>query len=120
MEFNKPNQQAKLERWQQQVYECRNSGMTIKAWCEAQGITLKSYSYHQEKVWQAAQQEKAMREMGPRLPQPVIIPYVSPIVSPQQESAAAPAFIIRNGAWTMEVNRGCDPELLQLALRAVK
>ena len=120
MELSKLNQRKNLARWQQQIYECRNSGMTIKAWCEEHGVARKSYYYHQGKVWQAAQEEKARRDTAPQLPQPVIIPCASLLASTQQEPVTAPAIVLRNETWTVEVNGGCDPELLQLVLRAVK
>lgn len=47
-------------------------------------------------------------------------PCTAPIASAGQESAAAPALVLRNGTWTMEVAAGCDPALLRLALRAIK
>ena len=50
----------------------------------------------------------------------VTCPCTAPIASAGQESAAAPALVLRNGTWTMEVAAGCDPALLHLALRAIK
>ena len=42
--LSKLNLHANLAHWQHQVYECQHSGITIKAWCEEQGISIKSYS----------------------------------------------------------------------------
>ena len=44
------------------VYDCRNSGVTVKAWCASQGISEKSYYYRQRKVWEAAQQAGMNRQ----------------------------------------------------------
>ncbi len=61
-ELSKLNHSKHLAMWQQQVYGCRNSGTTVKAWCAQNGVTEKSYYYRQRKVWEAAQQKTLNRE----------------------------------------------------------
>ena len=119
-ELNKLNHRANLAQWQQLVYDCRHSGMTVKAWCAENGVSEKSYYYRQRKVWEATQPETVGRGSLSQPALPAIIPCAAPIASAGQESAAAPALVLRNGTWTMEVAAGCDPALLHLALRAIK
>ena len=52
-ELNKLNHCANLAQWQQLVYDCRHSGMTVKGWCAVNGVSVKSYYYRQRKVWEA-------------------------------------------------------------------
>ena len=40
--------EALMQEWTARIAECRSSGMTVKAWCEAQGISIKTY-YNWEK-----------------------------------------------------------------------
>ena len=48
---------AKLQEWSTRVAECRSSGATVKAWCEGQGIALKTYySWDRQIVREAAMQ----------------------------------------------------------------
>lgn len=129
-ELSKLNQQANLAHWQQQVYECRHSGMTIKAWCEEQGISIKSYYYRQQKVWKAAQASQQNREvkvspqLPPALPAAVITEAITPcaplIRETHQPEHLPPFLIVRKDRWTVEAANGCDPTLLRLVLRAVK
>ena len=106
-----------LAQWQQMVYDCRNSGMTVKAWCAENGIYDKTYYYRQRKVWEATQQQKKQNTgMSGKLP--AIIPCTAPLAA--AVSTQPPALVLRSAAWTVEVNAGCDPELLLLALRWVK
>ena len=119
-ELNKLNHRANLAQWQQLVYDCRHSGMTVKAWCAENGVLEKSYYYRQRKVWEATQPETVSRVSSSQPALPAIIPCAAPLASAGQESAAAPALIMRSETWTVEVAAGCDPELLRLALRAVK
>ncbi len=37
--------EALLREWAGRIAECRSSGMTVKAWCEAQGVSIKRYYY---------------------------------------------------------------------------
>lgn len=127
-ELSKFNHSKHLALWQQQVYNCRNSGMTVKAWCAQNGVTEKSYYYRQRKVWEAAQQKTLSQEVSVQAGQsnpnlPAIIPCAVPLVPEQQDQAnysASPALVLRGKSWTVEVNPGCDPEILRLVLRTVK
>ena len=44
-ELSKLNHHANLAQWQQLMYDCRRSGMTVKAWCAENGVSEKSYYY---------------------------------------------------------------------------
>lgn len=35
-----------LQEWQQRVLDCQRSGMSVKAWCRANGISTGSYYFH--------------------------------------------------------------------------
>ena len=47
----------RLRHWAEKIGQCRNSGMTVTAWCENQNINIKSYYYWQRKVREAASAE---------------------------------------------------------------
>lgn len=44
----------RLEQWALKISERKNSGLTIKNWCEQEGITQGSYYYWLKQVRQAA------------------------------------------------------------------
>jgi hypothetical protein len=127
-ELNKFNHCKNLAKWQQMVYDCRNSGVTVRAWCADHGISEKSYYYRQRKVWDAAQQADVNRQTA-SLPSsiltgashtPAIIPCTMPIEESPTTSSQTPSLVLQSRGWTVEVNAGCDPELLRLALESVK
>ena len=41
---------AKLPIWRERVRECRTSGMSVKAWCKAQGLDFTTYYRWEKKV----------------------------------------------------------------------
>lgn len=47
----------RLCHWAKKIKQCRNSGMTVTAWCESQKINIKSNYYWQKKVREAASSE---------------------------------------------------------------
>ena len=98
------NHRKNLARWQQLVYDCRNSGMTVRAWCAQNDITEEAYFYRQRKVWKAVRQLKETREASRQADLPAIIPCALPLVSERQESAVTPALVLRSQTWTLEVN----------------
>jgi putative transposase len=119
-EISKLNQQANLTRWQQLIYECRHSGMTVKAWCEAQGISIKTYYYRQHQVWQATQNPQTSSALPSATMVETIIPCAPPIGATMKPVNFTPSLILRKDNWIVEVAGGFDPTLLRLVLRAVK
>ena len=53
MRLQEAKSQVKLQEWRQLVYECRNSGQTIKRWCTEHGISEGTYYAGQKRVWDA-------------------------------------------------------------------
>lgn len=51
----------KICEWKSQVEECKASGLTVKEWCEENGINLKTYYYRQKKV----RENESMRKVVP-------------------------------------------------------
>ena len=39
-----------LQEWQQRIMDCQTSGMSVKAWCQANGISTGSYYFHLRKI----------------------------------------------------------------------
>lgn len=50
---------ARLEEWKGKVAECRSSGKSVRAWCQEQGISCKTYYY-----WEKGVLSEAERQMG--------------------------------------------------------
>ncbi len=42
--------QQRRQVWADMVMRCRNSGLTITDWCQAEGISLTTYHYRQRQV----------------------------------------------------------------------
>ena len=47
-------QAAKLQEWSVRVAECRSSGISVRAWCQGQGIVPKTYYNWERQILKAA------------------------------------------------------------------
>ena len=97
---------ANLAEWMRQVEECRNSGLSIRAWCEQSGIAVSTYTYRQNKVWKALNQQNAFAEIP-----------TEEIISKSESGIAATVHISGVNA---EVHNGADEATLTAIFRALK
>ena len=58
-----------LQEWQQRILDCQNSGMSVKAWCHANGISTGSYYFHLRKIRESVLEENQIIPLEP--PKPV-------------------------------------------------
>ena len=96
-----------LAEWTRQVEECRNSGLSVRAWCEQNGIAVSTYIYRQKKVWAAFNQRSTFVEMP--LDEQVNIAGESQI-----------AATVHLGGADAEIHNGADEATLTAFFRALK
>ena len=58
-----------MQEWQQRVLDCQNSGMSVKAWCQANGISTGSDYFHLRKIRESVLEENQIIPLEP--PKPV-------------------------------------------------
>ena len=58
-----------LQEWQQRILDCQNSGMSVKAWCQQNGISPGSYYFHLRKIRESVLEENHIVPLAP--PKPV-------------------------------------------------
>ena len=58
-----------LQEWQQRVLDCQNSGMSVKTWCQQNGISTGSYYFHLRKIRESVLEENQIIPLEP--PKPV-------------------------------------------------
>ena len=57
-----------LQEWQQRILDCQNSGMSVKAWCQANGISTGSYYFHLRKIRESVLEENQIIPLEPSKP----------------------------------------------------
>lgn len=100
------------------VQECRNSGMTVRAWCREHSISYSTYMGWSKNF--PVEHAKQVKHTQGTSQQWVALETV--ITAPAKDSSAGkkPDHISLNfGKWSMRVEKGIDAELLADVLRAV-
>jgi hypothetical protein len=100
------NEQNKLAQWAQVVSQCRGSGMSVRQWCQENGINISSYYKWQRKVYAAAQaqQERSFVEVKPV----------------QSAAVGGVAVTLRIAGAELDIHNGADATTVGAVLRAVK
>lgn len=125
-----PNKQVKLQYWLQMIHECRASGLTNRAWCEQNGISLKNYYYWIAKIRKLAVEDLPRKQYGVSLSMPC---NTEPVemknsgfeevhlpVSTQVRSGGSPDAVIRVNDISLEVFEHTSDSLLRRLMKAVQ
>ena len=105
-ELQRFNGQNKLALWAQRVTDCRNSGLTVKAWCAANEICEQTYYRWQRRIYAMAQAEQAQR--------------FADITPPSKSTSGSIAVVVRSGNIEAEVHNGADAATVEVVLRVLR
>ena len=53
-------QAARMQEWSVRIAECRNSGMSVRAWCNEQGISAQTYYRWEKRFVEKATQQLSL------------------------------------------------------------
>jgi putative transposase len=104
--MDKITHEMRINRWQQIIKECNNSGMTKKEWCLQNGVHEKAFYYWQRRIRKRAVQVQSEYSLPPAAANFVELTAPTPVVSHQP--------VVNNIAATIQVN-GCRIELSETA-----
>lgn len=115
MDIQKTKHQINLEKWRMLVYECRNSGQTIKAWCKERQIVEGTYYRWQKRVWESAvSNQSAPISSGTEI---TFAEYHRPA---SIATGAPSALTIQIGHMKLEIQNGADSETIENTIRALQ
>ena len=112
-------QQTRINEWTEQIRECNNrpQGMTVKEWCQSQGLTKASYYWRLRKVREALLTAADFGSTFVELKKPVPEPSVTMIsenTTPSQVVA-----ILRKDSYSIEITDLASASFLQNLLEAI-
>ena len=105
-ELQTRNAQNKLALWAERISECRNSGQSVKVWCQENGICEQTYYRWQKRLFEMvqAQQEVQFAEVTPL----------------QQVRSGNVAVTVRIAGAEADVHNGADTATVETVLRVLK
>ena len=100
------NGQNKLALWAGRISECRNSGMTVKTWCKANGVCEQTYYKWQRRLFEMAQAQQEVQFAD---------------VTPVRSSACGNvAVTVRIAGAEADIHSGADSATVETVLRILK
>ena len=96
------NQQEKIAIWSERIAACRSSGISVRAWCEGNGISTASYYKWQKKLFCLAAQS------SPQFAEVRITP------------AAKISATVHVGDISVDIHSGADTETTAMLLRILQ
>ena len=92
-------------QWAEKISTCRNSGMSVSAWCRENGIKVKTYYYHLRKL-----REKVCEQI------PVAVASL-----PGQPQQPVSAITVHDASGlTVGISDGTSPETITAVIHALK
>lgn len=104
--LQKYNADQRLAYWTDAISRCRNSGMTVIAWCAQEGISSKTYYYWQRKIYHAMTEESSTGFVE--------------ILPPSSTNFGTTVAEISANGFVASIHSGADTPTLQNLLLAMK
>lgn len=96
------NHQKKIAVWSERIAACRSSGISVRAWCEGNGISTASYYKWKKKLFSLAAQS------SPQFAEVCVAP------------AAKIAATVHLGNVSVDIHSGADAETTAMLLRILQ
>lgn len=96
------NRQEKIAVWSERIASCRSSGISVRAWCEENGISTASYYKWQKKLFCLTVQS------APQFAEVCVAP------------AARISTTVRMGDISVDIHSGADEETTAMLLRILQ
>ena len=107
---------ALLQAWSGRIAECRSSGKTVKAWCEAEGVSIKTYYYWEKRIVAEASQHANF----PGRTQESLLVWVNPeTLSCGDAGSSEACFTIQHGKSTITLPVGSSVETIADLVKAL-
>ena len=106
--LQKFNSNQNLLKWSERIASCRNSGMSVKDWCQVNGIPLSTYYNQQRKVFAASKSSPESEQKS----------QFTEIRLPKQSHT--PAATIRIGDLEADIYPGADEETIRTICTVLK
>lgn len=93
-----------LNEWQQRIIDCKNSGMSVRAWCLDNGINPSTYYLNLKKIRESVLEENC----------------IIPLEPPQAEIQTTSEIRIEAGGITVTLPENVSSERLTAVIAALK
>ena len=103
------SKRERLESWTARIMACRSSGMTVRVWCQENGLSEKTYYYWQRRLFQALSEQQVSRRRG-----------FAEVTPPQAVYCGNVAVTVRISGAEADIHSGADGTTVETVLRILK
>lgn len=103
------SKQERLAEWSERIMKCRNSGMTVRRWCQENGIAEKSYFYWQRRLFETLSRKQEAAE-----------PTFAEVTPLRSVHSGKVAVTVRISGAEAEICNGADAATVETVLRILK
>lgn len=112
---------AQAPIWRERVIACRGSGLSVRDWCEQEGVGLRSYYRHEREFLDLISAE----QRGPSDPfwtadRPVFAELPAPKQEPVTRQTGQAAATVHIGTVAVDIYDGAAEETLRTLLRVLR
>lgn len=116
--MDKITHEIRLKQWASIIRECRNSGMTVKAWCLENNVNNKQFYYWQHRVREETY--KAIEKYEPNKPANFVqLPVPAFVDSSENPTSFTADMIVHIGNNVLELSNTVSEELLSKVLKVM-
>ncbi len=101
------SKQERLDAWTTRIMECRNSGMSVRRWCQKNGLNEKTYYYWQRRLFHALSAQHECTGSFAEL-------------TPMARLSTDAAVTVRIAGAEVDIHSGADAETISMVLRLLK
>lgn len=103
------SKQERLENWTAKIMGCRSSGMTIRAWCQENSLSEKTYYYWQRRLFQALPEQQMIHETA-----------FAEVTTPQSVCSGNMVVTVRIFGVEADIHNSADTSTVATVLRILK
>ena len=111
---------AALARWKEAVIACRSSGLSVRDWCEQEGVGARTYYRHEREILDLINvEQRGLAASFQTTSNPVFAELPAPKNESICRSAVQAAATVHIGSVMIDVYDGATEETLRILLRVL-
>ena len=110
---------VQMQGWAHQIDDCEGSGLSVRDWCEENGVSPKTYYYHRKRVREEILEKidsGSTNPMSQLVPKQVEVPVFAALPVQRRSKTAV---TVQIGAHVADIHNGADAETVEGVLRTL-
>ena len=103
------SKQERLENWTARIMACRSRGTTVRAWCQENGLSEKTYYYWQRRLFQTLSEQQGAHKTA-----------FAEVTPPQPVCSGNVAVTVRISRVEADIHNGADASTVETVRRILK